>query len=247
VSTTKVLLGVGAGLMALLLVSVVVVTVVLRSGGAPEEGVSQGAAPTGEAPPEEPSPSEDPGAGGAGEGETAEEAGDGDDDGGDPPSYDELETFRSQWFDVGHPSGWQVDDSEIDNTLAVFIAPGSNHQVWVTGWTEEEFTGTSAEYLRETEGGTDAAGDITTDYSELELEEFDEDDYGDGWDVAMVEADFTNESWAASERRFWTYAISMDYEGSRVFYMVSVNVPREDGDFYEDLPEEVLEAFTPHL
>ncbi|MFJ9557059.1 serine/threonine-protein kinase [Nocardiopsis sp. NPDC101807] len=243
-STAKVLLGVGAGLLALLLVSVAVVTVVLRSGGAAEEPAPQGAPTEGGAPPEEPSPSAEPGGGGGGGEEAA--AVEGDDD-GEPPSYDELDTFSSQWFDVAHPAGWEVDDSGIDDSLAVFVAPGRDHQVWVTGWTEEEFTGTSAEYLRQTNGGTDAEQDITTDYAELELEEFDEDDYGDGWDVAMVESDFTNESWATPERRFWSYAISMDHEGSRVFYMVSVNVPREDGDFYDDLHEEVVETFTPHL
>ncbi|MGW8531402.1 MULTISPECIES: serine/threonine-protein kinase [Nocardiopsidaceae] len=241
-STARVLFGVGAGLLALLLVSVVAVAVVLRSGGAAGEAAPQEAPTQGGAPPEEPSPSAEPG-GGSGEQAAAAEG----DDGGEPPSYDELDTFSSQWFDVAHPAGWEVDDSEIDNSLAVFVAPGRDHQVWVTGWTEEEFTGTSAEYLRQTNGGTDADQDITTDYSELELEEFDEDDYGEGWDVAMVESDFTNESWATPERRFWSYAISVDHEGSRVFYMVSVNVPREDGDFYDDLHEEVVETFTPHL
>jgi len=249
-----VLVGVAAGLLVLLLVSVVTVASVLR-GVSSGEG-SAGTPEAGEAPPEE----EDPGAVGGGAdgsgehegGEDGDEGGDGEDEGdddeggGDPPAYDDYETFRSQWFTLDYPSGWDVDDSEIDNTLAVFVAPGNDHQVWVTGWTEEEFTGTSAEYLQETNGGTNASGDITTDYSEVESEEF-EDDYGDGWDVAMVESDFSNESWTTPERRFWTYAISLEHQGDRVFYMVSVNVPREDGDYYEDLPEEVVESFTPHI
>lgn len=241
----KVLLGVGAGAVAVLLLVTVVTVVLLRSAGDPlDESSTLGVPPETAAPPAEPSPH------GGDQANAGDNGGEQDDDRSEdagPPSYDDMETFRSQWFSLEYPQDWQVDDSQIDETLVVFIAPGNDHQVWVTGWTEEEFTGSSAEYLRETKGGTDVDGDVTTGFRELELEEFDEDDFQDGWDVALMEADLTNGTWRSPERRFWAYAVSLDYEGSRVFYLVSVNVPREDADHYDDLHEDVMETFNPHL
>ncbi|MFD6949342.1 serine/threonine protein kinase [Nocardiopsis sp. TSRI0078] len=254
---TKVLLGAGAGVVALLLIATVVAVVAVRSGQEPGGPTTLADPPASQAPPTESSAGGEANAGNGNAGQSGGEGqeGDGGQDGGEggggddgePPSYDDLATFDSTWFTVEYPAGWQVDDSQIDNTLAVFVAPGGNHQVWVTGWTEEEFTGTSADYLRETKGGTDVSGDVTTGFTQLELEDFDEDDFGEGWDVALVEADLTNDTWATPERRFWAYAISMDHEGSRVFYLVSVNVPRGDADYYEDLHEDVIETFVPHL
>ncbi|NYH53558.1 putative Ser/Thr protein kinase [Nocardiopsis arvandica] len=247
--TTRVLLGVGAGAVALLLIATVVAVVLLRSGGEPANvSATPVDPPASQAPPTESSDGEEADAG-SGYGGESGESGDGGQEGddGEPPSYDELETFSSEWFTVDYPAGWEVDDSQIDNTLAVFVAPGGDHQVWVTGWTEEEFTGTSAEYLRETKGGTDVSGDVTTGFTQLELKDFDEDDFEEGWDVALVEADLANETWATPERRFWAYAVNMDYEGNRVFYLVSVNVPRGQADHYDDLHEDVMETFTPHL
>ncbi|MFL1445876.1 serine/threonine-protein kinase [Nocardiopsis protaetiae] len=237
---SKVLLGLGCGAVALILVAVIAVSGVLLSsgddtGGGTDQradGPSENALPSEQGAPLEPTPSDVP-----------------DDTGGQdgPPSYDDMETFESQWFDVDYPETWTVDDSRIDDSLAVFIAPGSDHQVWVAGWTEEQFTGTSGEYLVETKGGTDVDGDVTTDYLQLNLHEFGEGEYEDGWDVAMVRANLTNDTWASPARRFWAYAISMDYEGQRVFYMVTVNVPRGDAGYYEDLPGEVMDSFEPHL
>ncbi|WP_150245394.1 serine/threonine-protein kinase [Nocardiopsis quinghaiensis] len=254
--TTKVLLGVGAGAVALLLIATVVAVVLLLPDQETAGGTATPVSPSeSQAPPTASSDGEEANVGngsGGQEGDGGQDHDGGDygedgDDSGEPPSYDELETFDSEWFTVDYPAGWEVDDSQIDDTLAVFVAPGSDRQVWVTGWTEEEFTGTSAEYLQETRGGTGVSGDVTTGFTQLELEDFDEDDFGEGWDVALVEADLTNETWATPERRFWAYAISMDYEGSRVFYLVSVNVPRGDADHYDDLHEDVIETFTPHL
>lgn len=249
---TRLLVGVGAAVVALALIGgVAVVGATLLAGAEAEGGASETlSASEGARPPAEPSASvggdeAGVGSGSGGEGGTTGD-GDGDED-GEPPSYDELETFRSQWFHVDHPAGWQVDDSGIENTLAVFVAPGGDHQVWVTGWTEQEFTGTSAEYLEETNGGTRVEGDVTTGYTQLELEEFDDGDFEEGWDVALVESDFVNETWASQERRFWAYAVSTEHEGDRVFYLVSVNVPREDADYYDDLPEDVMESFDPLL
>ncbi|WP_435112473.1 serine/threonine-protein kinase [Nocardiopsis synnemataformans] len=254
---TRLLIGVGAAVVVLGLISgVAVVGATLLAGDEAEGGASETLSASESArPPAEPSTSvggDEGGVGSGGEGrgddggQTGDEGESGDED-GEPPSYDELETFQSQWFHVDYPAGWQVDDSEIENTLAVFVAPGGDHQVWVTGWTEQEFTGTSAEYLEETNGGTKVEGDVTADYTQLELEEFDDGDFEEGWDVAMVESDFTNETWASQERRFWAYAVSAEYEGDRVFYLVSVNVPREDADYYDDLPEDVMESFDPKL
>lgn len=250
---TRLLVGVGAAVVVLALIGgVAVVGATLFAGAEAEGGASEALSASESArPPAEPSASVggDEGGAGSGGGEGRGEGGQtgGGDEDGEPPSYDELETFRSQWFHVDYPAGWQVDDSEIENTLAVFVAPGSDHQVWVTGWTEQEFTGTSAEYLEDTNGGTKVEGDVTTGYTQLELEEFDDGDFEEGWDVALVESDFVNETWASRERRFWAYAISTQHEGDRVFYLVSVNVPREDADYYDDLHEDVMETFDPLL
>lgn len=250
---TRLLVGVGAAVVVLTLIGgVAVVGATLFAGAEAEDGASEALSASESArPPAEPSASVggDEGGAGSGGGEGRGEGGQtgGGDENGEPPSYDELETFRSQWFHVDYPAGWQVDDSEIENTLAVFVAPGSDHQVWVTGWTEQEFTGTSAEYLEDTNGGTKVEGDVTTGYTQLELEEFDDGDFEEGWDVALVESDLVNETWASQERRFWAYAISTEHEGDRVFYLVSVNVPREDADYYDDLHEDVMETFDPLL
>ncbi|CAL9402400.1 serine/threonine-protein kinase [Nocardiopsis dassonvillei] len=250
---TRLLVGVGAAVVVLTLIGgVAVVGATLFAGAEAEGGASEALSASESArPPAEPSASVggDEGGAGNGGGEGRGEGGQtgGGDENGEPPSYDELETFRSQWFHVDYPAGWQVDDSEIENTLAVFVAPGSDHQVWVTGWTEQEFTGTSAEYLEDTNGGTKVEGDVTTGYTQLELEEFDDGDFEEGWDVALVESDLVNETWASQERRFWAYAISTEHEGDRVFYLVSVNVPREDADYYDDLHEDVMETFDPLL
>ncbi|NKY99900.1 serine/threonine-protein kinase [Nocardiopsis alborubida] len=249
---TRLLIGVGAVVVALGLISGVAVAGATLLAGAEAEGGASGELTESEIarPPAEPSApvgGDEGGAGSGGEGRGDGGQTSGEDEDGEPPSYDELETFQSQWFHVDYPAGWQVDDSEIENTLAVFVAPGGDHQVWVTGWTEQEFTGTSAEYLEETNGGTQVEGDVTADYTQLELEEFDDGDFEEGWDVAMVESDFTNETWTSQERRFWAYAVSTGHEGDRVFYLVSVNVPREDADYYDDLPEDVMESFDPKL
>jgi predicted Ser/Thr protein kinase len=249
---TRLLVGLGTAVAALVLIGGVAVVgsdLLSNTDGAGGSSAT-GSASESATPPVEPSPSAAGNGGGVGSGggeSRGDSAGTVRDEDGDPPSYDDLETFRSQWFHVDYPSGWQVDDSEIENTLAVFVAPGRNHQVWVTGWTEREFTGTSAEYLAQTNGGTKVEGDATTGYTQLELEESDDGDFEEGWDVALVEARFTHESWASRDRHFWAYAVSTEYEGERVFYMVSVNVPREDADYYDDLPEEVIESFDPRL
>ena len=235
----KVLIGLGCGALALVLVVVVALAGVrlARSGaqdtGPQASGPSGTAVPDGQSPPVEPTPSNVP-----------DDTGDGQDG---PPSYDDMETFESQWFDVDYPEGWVVDDSRIDESLVVFLAPGSDHQVWVAGWTEEEFTGTSAEYLTQTNGGTKVDGDVTTGYLQLNLHEFGEDEFEDGWDVAMVRSNLTNDTWASPARRFWAYAISLEHQDSRVFYMVTVNVPRGDAVYYEDLPAEVMDSFDPNL
>ncbi|MDE3721734.1 protein kinase [Nocardiopsis sp. N85] len=235
----RTLAGLGCGALALLLIAVLVVGGMLmsRSGGE-DPGPEADGTPDTTVPSEQdtpPTPADVPDEGN-------------DDDGQDgPPPYDDLETYESQWFDVDHPEGWQVDDSRIEESLVAFIAPGNDHQVWVAGWTEEEFEGSSADYLAQTKGGTDVEGDVTTGYVQLGLDEYDEDEYGDDWDVAMVRADFTNDTWTSPARRFWAYAINTDYEGQRVFYMVTVNVPRGDAGFYEELPAEVMDSFDPHL
>ncbi|WP_026122692.1 serine/threonine-protein kinase [Nocardiopsis halotolerans] len=252
--TTKVLLGVGAGAVALVLISAALFTGVLLSANGEEMAGPTVAGDSSESamPPVDPSPSAGGNDGNAGTGSAGDGAENGgqEENGGDdgePPSYDDLETFRSQWFDVDYPSGWQVNDEEIENTLVAFVAPGNNHQVWVSGWSDETFTGTSADYLEQTNGGTDVEGDVTTDYTQLELEELGDGDLGEGWDVALVEADFTNEEWSDPERRFWVYAASTEREGTRVFYLVSVNVPRAHADSYEDLHEDVMSTFAPKL
>ncbi|WP_304453500.1 serine/threonine-protein kinase [Nocardiopsis sp. YSL2] len=242
-STSRVLFGVGAGAVALLLIAVVAVMVaVSRTGGSgqPAEPAPEAGGPAGgEAEPGE------RGTGATGSPVTGDDDTDG--DGGGRPPYDSLETFDSDWFSVGHPRGWYVDDSDIDNTIVAILAEGGNHQVWVSGWTEEEFTGTSAEFLRETDGGTNTGGETMPGYTQLDLAEVDDHDLGEGWDVARVEAEFTNDSWTTQERRFWSYAMSTDYQGDRAFYLMSVNVPVSDADFYADLPEEVFETFSPNL
>ncbi|MEV2276420.1 serine/threonine-protein kinase [Nocardiopsis sp. NPDC049922] len=239
-TTGKLLVGLGAGGVVVVLVAVVAAALMVRSGGEPNgrdpviEPPRQTGGPTSQQSPPEPTGSGDPG--------WTDE---------DPPSYDDLTTFRSRWFDVDYPSGWTVDDSRIDETLVYFVAPGQDHQVLATGWTEQEFEGTSAEYLEETEGGTNVVpDDVTTGYEQLELNEVDGDDFPDSWggewDVAYVEADFSNVQWGTAERHFWRYVINFEYEDQRIFYLVSVNVPREQADDYDDLAEEIIQTFDPH-
>ncbi|OLT29025.1 serine/threonine protein kinase [Nocardiopsis sp. CNR-923] len=238
-ATGKLLVGLGAGGVVVLLVAVVAAALLVRSGSAPVGQDPVVEAPRTGGPTALQSPPEPTG---------GDEAGWTDDD---PASYDDLTTFRSPWFDVDYPSGWTVDDSRIDDTLVYFVSPGRDHQVLATGWTEQEFHGTSAEYLQETEGGTNVVpDDVTTDYEQLELDEVDSDDFpdswGEGWDVARVEADFANVQWGTAERRFWRYVINFEYQGHRVFYLVSVNVPREQADDFDDLAEEIVQTFAPN-
>ncbi|KOX18297.1 serine/threonine-protein kinase [Nocardiopsis sp. NRRL B-16309] len=242
-STSRILLGVGAGTVALLLIAVATVVVVMNrtdGSGRPLAPTPDAAGPAGgEAEPGE-----------LDSGVSAGPPADDDDDDaatGDRPAYDSLETFDSEWFSVGHPQGWYVDDSGIDSTIVAIQAEGGNHQVWMSGWTEPDFTGTSAEFLESTDGGTDTGGESMPDYTQLDLAEVGDHDLGAGWDVARVEAEFTNESWPSRERRFWSYAMSTDYQDERVFYLMSVNVPVSDAEYYADLPEDVFETFTPHL
>lgn len=250
-ATNKILIGVGAGVAALALIAGLMVTAMALNAETNAHPQSEGE-PSVSGPPSNDSVSggEEGNAGNSGEsGENGDsgEQGENGSESGRPPSDEALETFQSEWFNVGYPSSWEVDDSRIDETLAIFLAPGGNHQVWVTGWTEDEFTGTSAEYLEETNGGTAVEGDVTTDYTQVDLEEFDDGDTPAGWDVALVEADFVNDTWDSPQRRFWVYALSTEYQDNRVFYLVSVNVPREEADHYDDLHENVMESFQPHL
>src|SRR5699024_11303549 len=66
--------------------------------------------PVGERPDAEPAPG---GADAPGEGQERV------DEGGDPPDYDDLTTFRAEPFTIDHPQGWTVDDSEIDQSTAI--------------------------------------------------------------------------------------------------------------------------------
>ncbi|RKS10834.1 serine/threonine protein kinase [Nocardiopsis sp. Huas11] len=241
--SSRMLLGAGAGAVALLFIAVVTFMVVMNRGGDPDQAAPRAGGPAGgEA---EPGELESDATGGPA---TDDDDDDDDDESGEePPSYDSLETFESDWFSVDHPQGWYVDDSDIDNTIVAILAEGGDHQVWVSGWTEQDFTGTSAEFLESTDGGTDTGGETMPGYRQLDLEEVDDHDLGDGWDVARVEAEFTNDSWPTQERRFWSYAMSTDYQGDRAFYLMSVNVPVQEADFYADLPEDVFETFTPNI
>ncbi|MFE9245201.1 serine/threonine-protein kinase [Nocardiopsis sp. NPDC006938] len=169
---------------------------------------------------------------------------------GTPPEYDEdeLQTFDSEWFTVSYPGGWSPDDSQIADSIALFVAPGMEHELMVEGWEETEFTGTAAEFLEQSDGGTDIE-DATSGYEVRDTEDFDRDDFEGGLaglDVAMVEADLVNTNWGQSERRLWAYAVVMEQGDHRVFYLVSVNVPREESGDFDNIHEDVIETFTPH-
>lgn len=164
----------------------------------------------------------------------------------DPPGYDDHETFRSDSFTVGYPQGWQVDDADIDQNTAMFYPSGYDQQVWVSGWTEPLDAGSSHDYLVETEGGT-VDDPSTGGFEQLEVGAADDDDTPEGWDAAGMEARFTNDTWPTPERHYWVYALTTEHQGEQVMYNVSVNVPREQEDFYDDLPQEIMETFTPHL
>jgi predicted Ser/Thr protein kinase len=169
---------------------------------------------------------------------------------GTPPEYndDDLQAFSSEWFSISYPGGWTVDDSQIDDSIALFVAPGMEHELMVEGWEETEFTGTAEEFLAQTDGGTDIE-DATSGYEVLDSEDFDRDDFDGGLaglDVAMVEADLVNTNWGEPERRLWVYAVVLEEDNQRVFYLVSVNVPRVQEDDFDDIHQDVIETFTPH-
>ncbi|MEU3307935.1 serine/threonine-protein kinase [Nocardiopsis sp. NPDC055551] len=169
---------------------------------------------------------------------------------GTPPEYDEDDLLRyaSEWFTISYPGGWEIGSEDLENSYASFVAPGLEHQIDVEGWEETEFTGTSAEYLALSQGGTDIDGDVTRDYEVLESEDFEGDDFEGGlagMDVAMVEADLVNDTWDDSERRFWAYSVIMNEGEERVFYLVTVNVPRAQADDFDEVHEDVIETFTP--
>lgn len=229
----KTVFGIGAGALAVLLLAGVAVAV-LRTSSQDEGQVAD--PPVGERPDSDPVPD---GADAPGDGQEQV------DEGGDPPDYDDLTTFRAEPFTIDHPQGWTVDDSEIDQSTAIFYPSGYDQQIWVTGWPEDIDAGSSHDFLAETEGGT-ADDPATTGFTELELEDFD-DDFDAGWDVALMEADFVNDTWPTPERRYWVYAIAIESQGQQMMYNVSVNVPRDQEDFYDDLHEDVVETFTPHL
>ena len=229
---TGTMVALGAGGLAVLLGAGAVLYAVGNSGG-DEGGEQLGVPPSEERPDSEPVP-------------------DGPDDqalvdeDGDPPGYDDSETFRSEGFTVGYPQGWQVDDAEIDQNTAMFYPSGHDQQVWVSGWTEPVDAGSSHDYLVETEGGT-VDDPSTTGFEQLEVEVADDDDALEGWDVAGMEARFTNDTWPTPERHYWIYALATEHQGEQVMYNVSVNVPHEQEDFYDDLPQDVMETFNPHL
>ncbi len=169
---------------------------------------------------------------------------------GVPPEYDndQLQTFDSEWFSISYPGGWSPDDSQIDDSIALFVAPGMEHEIMVEGWEETEFTGTAGEFLEQSDGGTDIEA-ATSGYEVRDSEDFDRDDFEGGLaglDVAMVEADLVNTNWYVPERRLWVYAVVMEEGDHRVFYLVSVNVPQEESGDFDDIHEDVIETFTPH-
>lgn len=169
---------------------------------------------------------------------------------GSPPEYeeDDLSLYDSPWFTISYPGGWEIGEEDPDDSYASFVAPGLEHQIDVEGWEETEYTGTSAEYLADSQGGTDIDGDVTRDYEIRETEDFEGDDFEDGlagMDVAMVEADLVNDTWDDPERRFWAYSVIMNEGGERVFYLVTVNVPRSQADDFDEVHEDVIESFTP--
>ncbi|MBQ1084638.1 serine/threonine-protein kinase [Nocardiopsis sp. B62] len=228
-------LGLGTLAVAVLLVIGIVMATALRSGTSP--GVSDN--PVVEQP---------------GRAESREEVEDTPEGGvrvdGIPPEYDEddLQTFDSEWFSISYPGGWSPDDSQISESIALFVAPGMEHEVMVEGWEETEFTGTAEQFLAQTDGGTDIE-DATSGYEVRDTEDFDRDDFEGGLaglDVAMVEADLVNTNWGQSERRLWAYAVVLEQGDHRVFYLVSVNVPREEAGDFDNVHEDVVETFTPH-
>lgn len=229
---TGTMVALGAGGIAVLLGAGAVLYAVGNSGG-DEGGEQLGVPPSEERPDSEPVP-------------------DGPDDqalvdeDGNPPGYDDSETFRSEGFTVGYPRGWQVDDAEIEQNTAMFYPSGHDQQVWISGWTEPLDAGSSHDYLVETEGGT-VDDPSTTGFEQLEVEVADDDDALEGWDVAGMEARFTNDTWPTPERHYWIYALATEHQGEQVMYNVSVNVPHEQEDFYDDLPQDVMETFNPHL
>ena len=169
---------------------------------------------------------------------------------GAPPEYeeDDLSLYDSPWFTISYPGGWEIGEEDPDDSYASFVAPGLEHQIDVEGWDETGFTGTSAEYLADSRGGTDIDGDVTRDYEVRETEDFEGDDFEDGlagMDVAMVEADLVNDTWDDPERRFWAYSVIMNEGEERVFYLVTVNVPRAQADDFDEVHEDVIESFTP--
>lgn len=230
----RTVLGVGAGaLVVLLLIGAVAAVFRFSSGDEAQLGVP----PEGERPVSEPVP------------EGADAPGDGDgqgDGGGDPPGHDDLTTFRAEPFTIDHPEGWTVDDGEIGRDTVMFYPAGHDQQIWVSGWPEDIDAGSSYDFLVETEGGT-IDDPSTTGFTEVDLEDFDDDDFEAGWDVALMEADFVNDTWPTPERRYWVYAIAIEHQGQQMMYNVSVNVPRSQEDFYDDLHEDVVETFVPHL
>ena len=169
---------------------------------------------------------------------------------GTVPEYDEddLVPYGSEWFTISYPGGWSITNEATENSYASFVAPGMEHQLTVDGWEEHEFTGTSAQFLEQTRGGTDIDGDETTGYTVRETEDFDSDDFDDGLsglDVALVEADLVNSTWDHPERRFWVYSVILEQDDHRVFYLVTVNVPRDQADDFDDVHEDVIETFAP--
>lgn len=169
---------------------------------------------------------------------------------GTPPQYDDddLQPYTSDWFSISYPGGWTVTNEAIDEPFATFVAPGMEHQITVEGWEETEFTGTGAEFLDQSRAGTDIDGEQTRDYEVLDTEDFDREDFSDGLaglDVAYVEADLVNDTWNDPERRFWAYTAVEERGDHRMFYLVTVNVPRsEEGDF-DNIPEDIIETFSP--
>ncbi|WP_017580586.1 serine/threonine-protein kinase [Nocardiopsis valliformis] len=222
----------GMTLVAVLVVAGIVVAVSMR----PEAGSDTAA--------------DDPGRSEGRDSESAQEEPEGVRVEGTPPEYDDddLQVFGSEWFTISYPGGWTVDDSQIDDSIALFVAPGMEHELMVEGWEESDFTGTAGEFLAQTDGGTDIEDD-TSGYEVLDSEDFDRDDFDGGLaglDVAMVEADLVNTNWGEPERRLWVYAVVLEEGDQRVFYLVSVNVPREQEGDFDDIHEDVIETFTPH-
>lgn len=162
-------------------------------------------------------------------------------EGGPPADYD---TYYGSRFSVDYPSGWTLDDSEMnsDGTGSVTMTDGTGERRFMMGaWDLEDDQG-SLERLQANDASFKASGDYE-DYRTDEIRELEPDEYPFLWDpeydAAVVVNRYTGNDWGVPERYLTEYTVQHKGQG----FTLSLNVPEEDAEEYEKVLKDAFDSW----